>query len=375
MRIFKRSGTLIIGSVAASLFFIGCQSTEPVLVETPEREPLLVESVEPVSEVPSEEDIVRSGEAEMRELEEDIQRKSKARSKKRPRSLAERAERLKADLVQLPDEKQWRLSKGDRSLVLKENSRMAWLNGVKVFLDEPLKQAGKDWLVGVSDSSIILESAFGDEKRVQIVDTIVIDPGHGGSQDGTKNEELGILEKDMTLDVSLRLAEHLEREGYKVVLTRYDDRLVGLDDRAKMANGLKADLFVSVHFNAALNKEAQGLETYMLTPAGQPSSSSSKVAGDAIAYPGNRFDIDNFELACRIQKSLLDKLGREDRGVKKARFRVLKTLDCPGVLAECGFVSNQEEGLLVSTAGYRERVAQALADAIVAYAKAGREET
>lgn len=374
MRILKRSGTLTIGCVAASLLLLGCQSTRTGPVEEPEPPKEVAVASMPVGEIPEEEEIVRSRDAELRELEEDLQRRAKARSK-RPRSLEERADRLKLQLSQIPEEEQWVLAKDGRTLIVKENSRIALLDGVKVFLDEPLKKVGTDWVFGASDSRIVLESVFGDVSRSRNVDTVVIDPGHGGSQDGTKNEALGVLEKEMTLDVSLRLSEHLKRAGFKVVLTRYDDRLLGLDDRSKFANGIKADLFVSVHFNAALNKDAQGLETYMLTPAGQPSSSSNAAGADAVAYPGNRFDLENFELAYRIQDSLLKRLGREDRGVKKARFRVLKALDCPGVLAECGFVSNQNEGLLISTAGYRERVAQALADAIIAYAKSGDSES
>ncbi|MBK1876358.1 N-acetylmuramoyl-L-alanine amidase family protein [Pelagicoccus mobilis] len=374
MRIFNRSGTLFIGGVAASLFLIGCQSTQSSRVEEVEEAPVASPPVEVVTEVPSEQDIVRSGDAEMRELEEDLLLRKKTGDEK-ARSLKAIAKRLNAKLERFPEEKEWKLSKEGRTLVLKENSRIAFLDGIKVFLDRSLKKSGAYWSLGESDEKIILEPVFGVSATVSQVSTVVIDPGHGGSQDGTKNESLGVLEKEMTLDVSLRLSEHLEKAGFKVVLTRYDDRLVGLDDRAKMANGLKADLFVSVHFNAALNKEAKGLETYLLTPAGEPSSSSSEPGGDVVAYPGNRFDAANFELAYRIQSSLLERLGREDRGVKKARFRVLKSLDCPGVLAECGFVSNRDEGLLVSTAGYRERVAQALADAILEYAKSSKEES
>lgn len=374
MRIFKRSGTLTVGGVAASLFLLGCQSTQTA----PEAEGPVVPEVSPPSEVrgelPKVEEIVRSSEAELKELEDDLLERGKGKAK-RPRSLAKRAERFGLELVQLPEEKQWKLTNGERSLLLKEDSRIALLDGIKVYLDQALKKQGSDWVLSDTDSDIILKSVFGNSDSVRNVNTVVIDPGHGGSQNGTANEDLGILEKEMTLDVSLRLSEHLKSAGFKVVLTRYDDRLVGLDDRSKMANGLKADLFVSVHFNAALNKNANGLETYMLTPEGQPSSSSASAGADALLYPGNRFDAENFELAYRIQDSLLERLDREDRGVKKARFRVLKGLDSPGVLAECGFVSNQNEGLLISTAGYRERVAQALADAIVDFANEGKEES
>ncbi|EDY82605.1 N-acetylmuramoyl-L-alanine amidase domain protein [Verrucomicrobiia bacterium DG1235] len=368
MQLFKRSGTLISGGVAASFLLFGCQSTKDGLVDSPEVAPIATEPVDLVSEVPSEDDIVKSKDAELRELEEALLEQAKPRAEE-ARSLEEQADRYGIEIVRLDETKHWKLSKGGRVLLLKEESRVAVLDGVKVFLDTPLKRVRGKWLLGASDERVLLDAVFGVRSTDRAsVATIVLDPGHGGTEDGTKNEALGVLEKDMNLDVSLRLKGHLEKLGFKVVMTRYDDRLVELAKRPEISNGVKADLFLSVHFNAALNEKANGLETYMLTPAGHASSSGAVAGKDAIAYPGNRYDVDNFELAFRIQKSLLDRLEREDRGVKKARFKVLKTLDCPGVLAECGFVSNANEGLLISTAGYRERVAQALAEAIVAYA-------
>ncbi len=374
MHLFKRSGTLTLVGVAASFLFSGCQSTQSSKVEEPVVAPVEETPVDLVSEIPQEEDMQKSHEAELRELEEASAAETKAESRE-PRSLAEQAKFFGAKVTRLADSEQWQLKKAGRTLVLKEDSRNASLDGVKIVLDAPLSRVHGNWLLGESDQQIVLNAAFGAPAAGGIgLGTIVIDPGHGGAQDGTKNENLGIVEKELTLDVSARLQGHLEKMGFKVVLTRYDDRQVELKDRPAIANGLKADLFVSVHFNSAPNTTAKGLETYMFTPAGYPSSSATEVGDDANSEPANARNQQNFELAYAVQETLLNRLSREDRGVKKGRWAVLKTLNCPGVLVECGFVSNPDEALLISTAGYRERVAQALAEAIMAYAGVAVEE-
>lgn len=327
-----------------------------------------------LSEVPKQEDIEKSREAELRELEEALVAETSPKSRE-PRTLGEQADFFGAKATRIVDTKQWKLSNGTRTLVLKENSRIASIDGVKVILDAPLKRVRGNWLLGESDYQIVLTSAFGPPEAGGIGrGTIVLDPGHGGIHDGAVNESVGILEKELALDVSQRLQGHLEEHGFKVVLTRYDDRHVELKDRPEIANGLNADLFLSIHFNAAVSPIPKGLETYMFTPAGHPSSSATEAGDDAIQYPANTRNRQNFELAYAIQKSMVARLGREDRGVKKGRWAVLKTLNCPGVLVECGFVSNQDEAFLVGTAGYRERVAQSLVDAILGYAGIEAEE-
>ncbi|MDQ8185589.1 N-acetylmuramoyl-L-alanine amidase [Pelagicoccus sp. SDUM812002] len=369
MQLFKRGGTLTLVSVAASFLFYGCQSTESTKVEERVVPPPAEEMPADLqSETPPETNVEKPSAAELRELEEAIEAKSQPKLRE-PRSITEQAKLYGAKVTRLEQSKEWKLTKGDRILMLKEGSRNASLDGVKVMLDTPLKRERGNWRLGESDQKIVLNSAFGASKAGGIeAGTIVIDPGHGGVHDGAKNQSIGILEKNLALDVSLRLQGHLEANGFKVVLTRYDDRHVELKERPAIANGLKADLFVSVHFNAAGKSDPKGLETYMFTPEGNPSSSDSESGDDAVFYPVNRFDQQSFELAYAMQKTMTTRLGREDRGVKKGRWAVLKTLDCPGVLVECGFVSNDDEALLISTAGYRERVSQALADAIVAYA-------
>lgn len=369
MRSFLKGGTLILGGVAA-FFLSSCKTTESSSTAEAVEEPEVL--VEPMIEAdpagPAAEAMV---EQELKELEEALAAEARQRSR-RSHWLETQAEKIGAKLSKRPSEQEWELSKNGSNLLLKEESRQAYLNGVMLFLDTPLNKEHGKWGLSDSDERLLLGYLSGVAKESRSIQTIVIDPGHGGSEDGSKNEDQGIVEKDMNLDVALRLQKHLESRGLKVVLTRYDDRLVELKERPKIANAAEADLFVSVHFNAAANKEARGVETYLLTPAGQVSSADESVTADeSIPFPGNRFDLENFDLAYRIQESMLDRLKQTDRGVRKARWAVLKGLNCPGVLVEGGFISNESEAMLVGTAGYRERLAAALAEAIARYAASG----
>jgi len=268
------------------------------------------------------------------------------------------------------DDKRW-VVRNDlgRELILEESSRRATLDGITLFLNEPFKRKLGGFALSDSDFESVLVASMlkaGGDLRSK---TIAIDPGHGGSESGARNEDLDVSEKDLNLDVSNRLKEELEELGYKVILTRYDDRPVSLEGRSLIANRAKAGLFVSIHFNAAANKEAMGLETYVLTPPGAASTGDDRPGDDSHAWPGNDFDRLNFELGFAIQKGLVEDLQRVDRGFKKARFKALKALECPGALVECGFLSHSKESLLVNTPVYRQKLAESLARSIDAFAK------
>lgn len=263
----------------------------------------------------------------------------------------------------------WVIEKGGLRLRLEEESRRAELNGVALFLNEPFSERNGEFALSDSDLEYTLEPAMNPLRTSLRSRVIVLDPGHGGSERGTRNDELGLVEKELNLEVSLRLQKLLEARGYRVLLTRYDDRVVPLEERSKIANRSNAGVFVSVHFNAALNSEAQGIETFVLTPPGAASTSDSKPDGDAQAWPGNTFDQLNFDLGFSIQKALIKDLQRTDRGFKKARFKVLKDLECPGTLLECGFLSNRKEALLVSAPVYLQKLAESLAASLDAFMK------
>ncbi|MDQ8202018.1 N-acetylmuramoyl-L-alanine amidase [Pelagicoccus sp. SDUM812003] len=355
-------------AAVASLFLWGCQTTggdsaKPEDSAPTEETAVETAAPEPKMEVPKEEELASETSAAQ-------PAPSESSLSFGLNSLKRQVSHFGAQVTEpTGNDDLWKVSVGARELVLKEKSRMAWIDGTKVFLDAPFSRRMGQWLLGASDEAIVLPSALADEGgEPREIKTIVIDPGHGGSEPGTRNATLGLLEKDLNLDVSLRLQAHLEEAGFKAVLTRYEDRLVTLEERSEIANGVKADLFVSVHFNAAPNKQANGVETYLLTPQGQPSTGDGKAGDDAVAYPGNEYDLESFELGLRVQINLLERLKREDRGVKKGRFVVLRGLKCPGILVECGFLSHKDEALLISTAGYRERVALSLADAIKSFA-------
>jgi N-acetylmuramoyl-L-alanine amidase len=201
---------------------------------------------------------------------------------------------------------------------------------------------------------------------------IVLDPGHGGNDPGNQNGALHLDEKDMTLDVARRLGRLLEARGYRVVFTRAEDRRVELDRRVEIAGRARADLFLSIHFNAlplAAAGRVTGSETYVLTPQFQPSTQPEKDKEMIpVLYPGNRLDYANAVLGYCLHRQLLTELKSSDRGYKRARFVVLRFAGCPAALIEAAFLSNNVEARRVATPEYRQQIAQAIADGVDDYA-------
>ena len=148
---------------------------------------------------------------------------------------------------------------------------------------------------------------------------------------------------------------------------------MGLPERCQYAARVQADVFVSIHLNSAADPDSSGIETHILPPACHPITASATVGSrDRTAYPGNSHDGANMALGYFLQKSLLKRTGAEDRGVRRSRFCVVKSAPCPAALVECGFVSNREEARKLLTAEYQDRIAQALAEGVLAYLDAVR---
>lgn len=197
---------------------------------------------------------------------------------------------------------------------------------------------------------------------------IVIDPGHGGSDPGAQHKGYGLFEKNLALDLALKLKAQLQSKGFEVFLTRESDIKLSLQERPQIAKRFQADLFISLHFNAASAKDVMGIETYVLTPVGQPSTGRGHLETDDLQMmTGHDWDIPNICLGYAIQAALSDQVKGEDRGVKRARFAVLKSLECPGVLLECGFLSNDQEANRLKQAAYRDLLATAIATGILSY--------
>ena len=198
------------------------------------------------------------------------------------------------------------------------------------------------------------------------IQTVVLDPGHGGVDQGASNRWGS--EKMFALDVAMHARDALARAGYKVEMTRTRDTTVSLEDRVNIANRFRDAVFVSIHFN--YSGVAEGLETYALAPAGVVSNAANEShvsSAEVQACPGNIQDEHNIALSAAIHAMVLSRLSMFDRGVKHARFHVLRGVQIPAVLVECGFLSNTAEGQRIATAQFRQEVATAIAQGIQNY--------
>lgn len=258
------------------------------------------------------------------------------------------------------------LTKGDTKLILTANSRETRFNGVQVWLLKPFEyRDGGGWLSQL-DLDRTLYPLLYPPRSTSNVRRICLDPGHGGKDPGYR---VGRHEEQRyTLALAYELKDQLTRAGYRVSLTRASDAFVDLPARAAAARQAGADLFLSLHFNAAENaREVRGTEVYCLTPAGASSTAGGSNGASAGAATGNRHDAKNLLLAWQMQNSLLRACGTEDRGVRRARFAVLREAVMPAVLIEAGFLSHPEEGKKIVDAACRREIAKAIVEGVRAY--------
>ena len=249
------------------------------------------------------------------------------------------------------------------------DSRQASFNGTAIWLHAPMMKYRGKWMITQNDAKSIVDPlmrpyAYLSGRGYRVV---VLDPGHGGTDTGARGRR-GVEEKRVVLDVAMRARVHLANAGFKVYLTRETDRFIELDERAIKAARWGADAFVSIHLNSAPNSAPKGLETYVLTDVGYPSTSSSaRSRGEKTSYAGNRFEHSNTALGYYMPKALLEKVKGEDRGLRRARFLVLRNAPCPGALLECGFLSNPAEEKLMLDAKHREAIALAVSKGVIDY--------
>lgn len=265
------------------------------------------------------------------------------------------------------------------------DDRDCYLDGVRVFLGRPiLAHKGELWVTKLDVIKTIAPLLRPEDHIVYLPSAppkvIVLDAGHGGNDPGKQNLRLKLDEKDMALDVVLRLAKLLELRGYTVKLTRKDDtrladgQAADLQARAAFANDAKADLFLCVHFNAVAPKDAgrvTGTETYVLTPQFQWSSADN--SGDplvAVAFPGNKHDIANAVLGYHLHREMIAGLKTSDRGYKRARWAVLRFIECPAGYIEAAYLSNDAEAARVGTPEFRQRIAESIAEGVQSWAAA-----
>lgn len=247
------------------------------------------------------------------------------------------------------------------------------LNGLRLHLGFPVQESrGRLQLAEDDYRHLILPilTPQAIEGPVPGIRHIVLDAGHGGDDPGAENPALGLREKSLVLDFTRRLERQLEAAGFRVSQTRSEDRFIPLEERSRIANRLEADLFLSLHFNASVKSAVSGIETFVYTPPGQPSTSRAEVLElDRRIYPGNRNGPWSTLAGYYVQRSLLEATGATDRGLKRARFTVLEGLQMPGLLIEGGFVSHETEGRNIGSAAYRDTLAKAIVEGVLTYRK------
>ncbi|MBC7981174.1 MAG: N-acetylmuramoyl-L-alanine amidase [Armatimonadetes bacterium] len=167
--------------------------------------------------------------------------------------------------------------------------------------------------------------------------TVIIDPGHGGHDKGGQWGR--VYEKHLALDTSVRLESHLKKMGYNTVLTRRSDYFVSLPGRMVLANKYRNAIFVSIHYNYTWKQQVSGIETFYHSPQ------SHKLAQD-------------------VHRSVMGRTKVVDRGVKYARYFVIRNCKIPSVLVEGGFVSNSNERSRMKTAWFRDAIARGIADGV-----------
>ncbi|CAN5562091.1 hypothetical protein BH20VER3_BH20VER3_16570 [soil metagenome] len=268
-----------------------------------------------------------------------------------------------------PIEKRIRLDNGTISLGVQLDSREIMINGVRNWLCFPVTEKDGEYLISRVDLAKTLEPQL----RPQMIPnlgqfkTVILDPGHGGHDKGAISS-YG-YEKDFALDVARNIKPLLEAKGLTVKMTRDSDVFVPLELRARIANASKDAIFVSIHFNATnSNPSAQGFEIFSLTPRGAPSTDDDALALRFMnMQAGSPVDAPSLALSMSVYHSVVGHFSEFDRGIKRARFAVLRLTKIPAILVEGGFLTERGESRLIAQSTWRSKLAQSIATGIMNY--------
>ena len=288
------------------------------------------------------------------------------------------------------------IKRNGQSVVLRPNSKLALLNNSAREFNDKIEYKNGMAYIPVESAIYISRRVLGlreepiPGKITHRINSVVIDPGHGGKDPGAVSR-YGTREKDVVLDVSKRIKRELEKNGVKVYMTRENDTFIPLGERPKVAEKKKADLFISVHANASRASRVNGFEVYYLSEATDDNARAIAAAENAsLQYENNVKSAENGELSkdptlwdlklteqrrqskglayyiCNISS---DALSMKKLGVKGARFAVLKGAEVPAVLVEIGFLTNKSEESKLKSSAFREKIADAVAKSIISYKK------
>jgi len=285
-------------------------------------------------------------------------------------------------------------------MTVRSGGDKALLNGEMVKMDRPALSSGNELFIPLSFLRSNLGPLIGyvpspsprmpteaeGPKRFTIR-SIVIDAGHGGNDPGAIGRRSHVKEKNLTLQLARKLKSILEAEGIKVTMTRDSDIFIPLPMRSEIANKSGADLFVSVHINASRSRLMRGFECYYLSNATDDNAraleafenSSLKMDEAASAQHSRPLDktlwdmtltenrLESAQLAGSICDSVDESLATGDRGIRTARFYVLKHTNIPAVLVETGYLSNKYEELKLKDPEFLDRIAESVAQGILKY--------
>src|SRR5881394_3222404 len=273
-----------------------------------------------------------------------------------PAGVVARGEKMRFETVKNP-------------LEFVSGSREAMINGARSWLCFPLIEQDGKYLVSRTDVAKTIEPLVRPHRvpAVGKVETVVLDPGHGGYDKGQVSR-YG-CEKDFALDVARKLRPLLQAKGLRVIMTREGDYFVPLEVRAKIANAARNSIFVSIHFNATNDDpNATGFEIFSFTPRGAPSTSDTALTSSSFnTQPGSGVDAQSMALSACIYHSLIGHIPEYDRGIKRARFAVLRLTKVPAVLIEGGFLTERGECKLIANKDWRGKLAGAIGMGIENY--------
>ena len=278
---------------------------------------------------------------------------------------------LTAEVV--PAGEKMRLETVRSPLEFVRDSREVMINGARSWLCFPVIEHEGKFLVTRTDLAKTIEPLLRPQRvpNAGKVDTVVLDPGHGGHDKGALSRYGS--EKDFALDVARTLRTLLQAKGLRVIMTREGDYFVPLEVRAQIANAARNSIFVSIHFNATdRDPNATGFEIFSFTPRGAPSTSDDSVAPSSLSVQaGTEVDAKSVALSACIYHSMIGHIPEFDRGIKRARFAVLRLTRVPAVLVEGGFLTERGESQLIAKKDWRVKLAQAISAGVENYVALG----
>ena len=253
---------------------------------------------------------------------------------------------------------------GKHVISIKSGHQDFYVNNYRYILSYPIREHQDELLISAVDMKKLVDPVLRPtyHRTGGKITTVVIDAGHGGHDAGAVSP--WAKEKDCNLAVARKLRARLVKAGIKVVMTRDSDVFLTLGERVEIANKTPNCFFVSIHHNSG-RRAAKGIETFTLAPHGTTSPFARTRRRESLA--GNNQDSANIALATAVHSRVIRATKAVDRGIQRARFSVLCTITRPAILFEGGFVSNPEEGQLIDSDAYQNKLADSICQGVLSY--------